>query len=136
MIKLSETGKQLIKVMLSLDLVCFGIGIIVTALWFPNEVAKFTYGVVFGGVFSILKLLLLERTLSKSVDLSGGRAKAQNYVRLHYMIRYFLTGAVLVVAATIGISAIIGVFICLVTLRPATHIVNYKLKDRETKSDI
>ncbi len=131
MIRLSDTGKRLVKVMLALDLVCFGIGIIITSLWFPDETLKYTYGIIFGCVFSVLKLLLLERTLNKSVDLSGGRAKAQNYVRLHYMLRYFLTGAVLVVAATRGISALIGVFVCLVTLRPAIHIVNHKINPKE-----
>jgi len=132
MFKLSDTGKRLVKVMLAISLVAFGVGVIVTQLWFPGETFKFVYGVVFGSVFSVLKLVLLERTLNKSVAFSEGQA--QNYVRLHYMLRYFLTGAVLVVAALKGgITAVIGVVICLASLRPAVYIVNWQFKKQENQ---
>ena len=126
MFKLSETSKRLVKVMLAISLIGFGLGIIVTKVWFPNETFKFIYGIVFGTIFAILKLMLLERSLNKSVNYVEGQA--QNYIRLHYMLRYFLTGVVLAVAAIQGISAVVGVVIPLMSLRPAVHIVNYKLK--------
>ena len=129
MFKLSDTSKRLVKVMFAVSLIGLGIGIIVTQVWFPLETFKYVYGIVFGMIFSVLKLVLLERTLNKSVNFSQGQA--QNYVRLHYMLRYFLTGAVLVVAAVKGISALIGVVVCLMSLRPAIHIVNWQYKKQE-----
>ncbi len=126
MFKLSDTGKRLVKVMLAICLISLGAGIIITGIWFPAETFKFIYGMVFGTIFSVLKLMLLERSLNKSVNLTEGQA--QNYIRLHYMLRYFLTGAVLAVAAIQGgISAVVGVFICLFSLRPAIFIVNKRM---------
>ena len=126
MFKLSDTSKRLVKVMLAICLIAFGCGIIVTGIWFPDEIFKFAYGVLFGCIFAVLKLILLERSLNKSVNMPEGQA--QNYIRLHYMLRYFLTGVVLAVAAVRGISALIGVVICLFSLRPAIFIVNRQMR--------
>lgn len=132
MFKLSDTSKRLVKVMLAVSLIGLGVGVIVTQIWFPSETFKYVYGIVFGMVFSVLKLMLLERTLNKSANFPEGQA--QNYVRLHYMLRYFLTGAVLVVAAVKGgVSSILGVVVCLASLRPAVHIVNWQYKKQEKR---
>jgi len=127
--KLSDTSKKLVKVMLAVCLIALGAGVIVTGIRFPGETFKYVYGVVFGTIFAVLKLMLLERSINKSVNLPEGQA--QNYIRLHYMLRYFLTGAVLVVAAVKGLSVLIGVVICLMSLRPAIHIVNRQMKKQE-----
>ena len=129
MFKLSETSKRLVKVMLAVCLIALGAGIIITGIWFPGEVFKYVYGVVFGTIFAVLKLMLLERSINKSANLSEGQA--QNYIRLHYMLRYFLTGAVLAVAALKGLSVLIGVFVCLMSLRPSIHIVNWQMKKKK-----
>ena len=126
MFRLSDTSKRLVKVMLAICLIALGGGIIVTGIWFPGEIFRFSYGVVFGCIFAVLKLILLERSLNKSVNMPEGQA--QNYIRLHYMLRYFLTGVVLAVAAVRGISALIGVVICLFSLRPAIFIVNRQMR--------
>ena len=125
-----DTRKKLIKIMLAFSLISLGAGIIITQIWFPTQTFKFVYGIFFGTIFSVLKLILLEKTLSKSVQFSQG--KAQNYVRLHYTLRYFLTGVVLAVAALKGgISAVIGVIVSLFSLRPAVYIVNRQYKKSE-----
>lgn len=128
MFKLSETGIKLVKVMLAICLIGLGIGIIVAGIWFPGEIFNFAYGVFFGTIFSVLKLMLLERSLKKSVNMPEGQA--QNYVRLHYMLRYFLTGAILAIAALKGFAVLIGVVVCLFSLRPAIYIVNWRMKKK------
>ena len=115
--------------MLAVCLIALGAGIIITGIWFPGEVFKYVYGVVFGTIFAVLKLMLLERSINKSANLSEGQA--QNYIRLHYMLRYFLTGAVLAVASLKGLSVLIGVFVCLMSLRPSIHIVNWQMKKQK-----
>lgn len=116
-------------VMAAICTAALGIGVIITGIWFQGEIFKYIYGIIFGTAFSILKLLLLERSINKSLNLSQGQA--QNYIRLHYMIRYFLTAAVLVIAAIKGLTVLIAVFICLMSLRPAIHIVNWQMKKNE-----
>lgn len=130
MFSLSDTSRKIIKVMVSISLIALGVGIIVASIFFKGQVFSYSKGLVFGTIFAVLKLILLERSLSKSVDMN--RAKAQNYVRLHYTLRYFLTGAVLAVAALQGFACLIGVIIGLVALRPAVYIVNsmYNKQDK------
>ena len=122
MIKISDISK---KIMLKMGAVCFlalGIGAIIIG---TDNLSYYAWGLGFGLVFSILKLLLLEKTIDKSVDMPVNNA--ENYVRLHYMMRYFLTGAVLIVSALINIYTMIGVIIAVFSLRPAIFIVNRQL---------
>ncbi len=129
MFKLSDTSKRLIKAMVAICLIVIGIGIIITQIWFADETFKFIYGAIFGTIFAVLKLILLERALNKSVNFSEGQA--QNYIRLQYMLRYFLSGVILAVAALQGLSVVLGVAVCLMSLRPAVHIVNWQMKKGE-----
>ena len=131
--KLSDTSKKLIKVMLAICLIALGAGVIVTGIWFPDKIFKYVYGIIFGTLFAVLKLILLERSITKTANMAEGQA--QNYMRLHYMMRYFLTAAVLVVAALKDrdLSVFIGVFLSLMSLRPAIHIVNWQMKKTEEK---
>ena len=75
------------------------------------------------------KFLLLERTVKKTLDMSEPDS-GKNYVRLSYLIRYFLTGAVLIAAGLIGyftphISIVLGAIFGLFTMQIAVVIVRH-----------
>jgi len=117
---ISDTAKNLIITMAAISLLCLGIGL----MFFENKYA-YAKGILFGTIISILKLLLLERTLNKTVDMD--KNNASNFARAHYMIRYFITIVVLAVAAKVDSIDLIGVIIGLFVLRPAVFIVNIKM---------
>nr|WP_317357445.1 ATP synthase subunit I [uncultured Tyzzerella sp.] len=118
--KISDTLKQIIITMIALALIVCGISV-----FFVNDIKSFLIGIAFGTVFSVLKLMLIEKTLSKAMDMSG--QKAVNYTRVHYTLRYFLTFAVLLVAAYRDFN-IIAVIIGILLPSPAVYIVKFKNK--------
>lgn len=118
--KISDTSKQIIVTTIALFFIVFGI-----ATFVVSNVKSFLIGLTFGTVFSILKLILLEKTLSKAMDMTG--SKAINYTRIHYTLRYFLTFIVLLIAVFRDFH-IIGVIIGVLLTIPAIYIVNFKNK--------
>lgn len=128
-IKLSDTSKQIILFMIAIALVFMGIG----AFIISSGKVPYIKGLLFGTIFSILKLILLEKTLNKAMDMNI--KNASNYTRLHYSLRYFLTGVVLVVAALDEGMNLIGTIIGLLTLRISVYLVNIKMAKAEKKSD-
>ncbi len=118
--KISSTSKQIIITTIALFFIVTGISI-----FFVKNTIPFIVGLIFGTIFSILKLILLEKTLNKALDMSG--QKAINYTRIHYTLRYFLTFIVLLVAIYKGFN-VFGVIIGVVLTIPSIYIVNFKLK--------
>ena len=119
---IGNTCKRIIFLTAAFGLIFFGVGI-----FFTDNVLYFAKGIVFGTVFSVLKVILLEKTLKKAVDM--GQANAQNYTRLHYSIRYFLTGVVVVVAALVKSISLPGVVLGLAAMTPAVFIAGRMEKD-------
>ena len=82
------------------------------ALYFP-------LGVVLSSALNVLKVILLERAIQKTLDMEDPKS-GSNYIRIQYLLRYFLSGAVLVVAGLITryvdppfiniIGALVGIF--------------------------
>ena len=66
------------------------------------EALFFAFGVILTSSLNVLKVVLLERTVKKAVDMDQPDA-GKNYVRLQYLLRYFLTGLVLLVAGLISV---------------------------------
>lgn len=121
--KISNTCKQLIIIMVSLSFICLGIGLFIT-----KNVKGLFLGYLLGTIFSSLKLILLEKTLERAVAMP--KEKSVSYTRLHYCFRYFLTIIVIVVAGiSKGEISLVGVLVSLILLRPAIFIV--RLKDKQ-----
>lgn len=96
--------------MIMFSLIVYIIGIFIA----PNKMS-WTLGLAFGLIFSLLKLKLMEKTISKAVLLPP--AKAKNYMNMHYMLRYFLTAIVLIVAALESSISLLGVFFGLLSMK-------------------
>ena len=128
MFSVSETSRNVLKSIAAISLMFLGIGILVILFLFEGRsLYSYCAGVVFGALFTCLKFILLERTLNRSADMPS--KNAQNYVRLHYMLRYFLTGAALIVCALRSPACLLGFVLGLFSLRPAVYLAAKKIKD-------
>lgn len=89
----------------------------------------YTIGLLFGLIFSILKLMLMQNSIKKSLTMPEG--KAQKYANVQYMIRYVLTGIVLLVAALEPTISLLGVFIGLLSMKVAAYMQLFVIKRNE-----
>ena len=101
-------------VMIAFSLLVYTIGIV----W-ANDLWSWTKGILFGLLFSLLKLKLMKTTFDKAVLMP--ETKAKNYATVHYVLRYLLTGLVLFVAAIEPGINILGVFFGLVSMKAAAY---------------
>ena len=94
----------------------------------------FTLGIIFGLVFSILKLMLMKNAIKKAITMP--EAKAQKYANGQYMIRYVLTGVVLVVAALLSTTFLLGTFLGLMSMKVAAYTQIAFQKHDEKKEEV
>lgn len=121
-------GKNLIMVyMILFSLIMEIIGILLV-----DDAKAFTIGLAFGLVFSILKLMLMKNSIKKSVTMP--EAKAQRYANVQYMIRYLLTGIVLLVAALEPTINLLGVFLGLLSMKVGAYMQLFVIKKNEKKT--
>ncbi|MEE1073631.1 MAG: ATP synthase subunit I [Cellulosilyticum sp.] len=121
-------SKNLIIVyMILFSLIMEIIGILVV-----DDAKAFTIGLVFGLVFSILKLMLMKNSIKKSITMP--EAKAQRYANVQYMIRYLLTGIVLLVAALEPTINLLGVFLGLLSMKVGAYMQLFVIKKNEKKT--
>jgi len=92
--ELSKPSKLLIKMVGVSALIIIFAGII----YYRSFAAlPFALGVIATSALNILKVRMLERTVQKVTDMEPGEQElGKNTVRFRYLLRYFLTGVVLV----------------------------------------
>lgn len=122
MLKISDVNKTLIKSIVILAFIGFGIGAFIT-----HNILLYGIGVVIGTLTSILKVILLERSLNRAVDMQP--QDAENYTRLQYSSRFFFTVAVLVISAIVPFIDLYGVIVGLVLIQPAVYLTNFIRKE-------
>ena len=109
------------------------------AIYRSVEAIYFALGVILTSALNVFKVFLLERTVKKVVDIEEPET-GKNYVRLQYLLRYFLTGAVLLAVGLVTAyvhppfiniwGAIAGIF----TLQIAVIVVrSMKLEEDNTE---
>lgn len=91
MTDVERTQKEIQRQVLAINMTVGLIGSI-----FIRPVLPLWMGLVFGTVVSLLNFRLLYLTINRAVTMAPG--KAQKYTTSRYMIRYFLTAAVIVVS--------------------------------------
>ncbi|MGL6174455.1 MAG: ATP synthase subunit I [Cellulosilyticaceae bacterium] len=104
----------MIIVMIAFTAVIYSVGLFMT-----DNILGWTTGIFFGLTIALLKIKLMENTFSKAVVMP--EAKAKVYTQRHYMIRYLLTGVVLLVAAIDPSISILGVFFGLVSMKVGAY---------------
>jgi len=106
---------------LMLTIVVVGVIFIILGLIFYPAKLAWTKGVIFGTIFTALKLALIKKTVIKAIEMS--KEDATKHTIGQYTIRYALTGVVLVVALLEPSIDFIGVFVGLFTMKIAIYVL-------------
>lgn len=120
----SLTKGTLIIRMLILAVIFGAIGVGLT-----QEPLGYIKGVAFGALFSIVKLHLMELTLKRAVSMHP--KKAHSYAVASYMVRYIITGIVLLVSALEPSIHILGTVAGLFTMKAAAFLSLVKPKNKK-----
>lgn len=121
---MSDTTKMLLKIIPVLGLLVFGVGAFFTA-----NILYYAVGVALGTGISAARVVLLERTLKKSLDMPP--QDAQNYTRLHYSMRMLGVVAAAIAAVKIPFIDVVGFVLGLLLVQPAVYIHGLLTKNRE-----
>ena len=112
--RLSDIAKRMIKV------ICiFLLLLIAASAAYYRSIAflPFAAGASLGVALNVLKVILLDRAVSKAVRME--KERAGNYIRIQHFLRFLLTGGVLVAAALLPFISIWGAAAGICTLQIA-----------------
>ena len=129
---MTKTASVMCKTIAILFLILLIIGLAVILLLCPFELPlPYGAGLFLGCALSVLKVILLEKTLNKSADMESKHA--QVYASLQVLARYTLTAAVLLGAVffpkIIGVFGVIfGILTLQISAYITSHIINRKVK--------
>jgi len=132
--KLSRTSKYMVLMIGVAALVI----IIGGAIYFRSVTSLyFAFGVILTSALNVLKVYLLERTIQKTLEMNDP-SSGKNYVKLQYLLRYVLTGVVLLGVGLITVyvdppfinvwGAVFGIF----TLQISVIIVRHMKIEEQT----
>lgn len=116
----TQLTKHMTMLMIGIGLAAFVIGSFLVPNWI-----SYGKGILFGTLFSILRLYTMEKSLIKALQKEPERAKS--YFTTNYIIRYVLTGIVLLVGALEPSISFLGVCIGLLSMKGAAYLIVYGL---------
>ena len=119
MIRMNEKNDDYQTLMIGT--VVIGIIFLILGLIFHQNPLAWTKGIIFGTIFTSLKLALIKRTVVKAIEMS--RSDATKHTIGQYTIRYALTGVVLVVGLLEPSIDFLGVFAGLFTMKIAIYVL-------------
>lgn len=131
---LSETARILCRMVCMLCALFLALGLLVIRTLYAFEQPRpFATGLLFGCLFSVLKVALMEQSLERSFDMESG---ARSYAGLMSILRYFLTiGALLLGVFVPRVFGIFGMVLGIVALHPAAYLTNAALRRRPGYGD-
>ena|GEM_PF-462480 len=128
-IKISDTCKMLLICIVSLGVVASAVGV-----FFTHDTMKWLLGIVSGTFISVIRVIMLDRTLKKAVNMDKDAATL--YTRAQYTLRLFLTiAAVIAIAITKKVN-IYGLVIGLLIPQPSTYLTNALMARHRKKEEI
>lgn len=127
---MSDIAKRMsLVVCASLPLLVGGAAVFYRSLAF----LPFAYGALLGTGLSIAKIISLDRTVRKVTDMEPRRAS--NYVRLQSLLRFLLTGGVLVLAAWVPFVSLWGAAASILVYQAALYSMNWLSKKTKKAGD-
>lgn len=112
-----KTRNGLIITVAVMAIIIFAIG-----LFIADNLTAWFMGMAVGTVLSIGRVILLARSLSKTVEMD--KETAGKVSQAHYMLRYLATLVIAVLAIIAGANPI-GVIVGLILVQPAVYIYNF-----------
>ena len=126
----SETAATMVLVIDGLFCLLLAVGLVVIFLIYPFEKPMlFATGLLLGSLFSVAKVLLMEKSLNRTAD--GEQKTAQNYAALQAILRFGLTIAVLLTAVFFPkVVGVFGLVAGVLSLQLAAYITAALLKNK------
>ena len=127
---LSRTGRVMIMWVIALGFAFMAAGLLVINLLHPFEGAlPYAAGLILGCAHSAIKIVLLEKSLARVLDLD--KKGAESTGRLHFFGRYLLTAAFFaIVVLSKGAVGIFGAIAGVLSQQFAAYITGSLLKNR------
>ena len=131
---LSKTARVLCAVLAVLGVFFFLFGMAVILWIYPFEAAgSFGTGLILALLHSMLKVVLMERTLNRAADM-GENSNAGSYGAAQTVLRSFLTlGLFLLVFFFPNVVGMYGAIIGVLSLQIAGYITGYLLRKESTE---
>ena len=122
--KISDTGIALLK---GVFVIC-ALGAVV-GLFFVADSLMYVGGVAIGGLISALKIILLERSVNRVLELDAKDAKS--IMRKGSMSRYLLTGLALFLSIHfLGTSGFIGAIVGILSMQFSAFVAHFYIKNK------
>jgi len=129
--KISDTVKKMIVVMLVTAAIMIIAGIVASTYYFALLPVPFAFGVLLTTFHNIIKVVWLEQAVDKSVAMED-KVTAGNYIRVQYLLRLLFTGLVLVIAIFIPAIDFLGAAIGIFTFHAAKWSLGFIVKTDDT----
>jgi predicted outer membrane lipoprotein len=119
----------MIKFMVIVALVMIAAG----AIFFRStEAFPFALGVFLTTALNVLKAVWLEHTVNRVAEMEEGQA-GSNLVRLQYLLRFLLTGLVMVAAVYLPFIHLWGAVAGIFTFPISAHLLRFTIPKQESK---
>ena len=138
--KLSKTARAMVMSVIAVCVALLAAGLLVINLIYKFEGSlPFTAGIMIGCIHSLIKIVLLEKSISRSLDIGeageedeNSGKRASNIAYLHYVGRLALTAAVFALAIFLpDIFGLFGTIIGVLSLQAAAIVANFVLQKQE-----
>ncbi len=131
MLNVSDTAK---KMMLLIGII-FIIALVIGSLVYRDfaKIMPYAAGLSFGTLFAILKVILLEKSISKAIDMDS--KQAQGYASLAFILRFSATAVLLVVSALNPSIDLWGTIIGILSLQVSAYGVNFLLLREDKRKE-
>lgn len=106
-------------------LILYSVIVSIIAVFFGADL-HFILGIICGTLLGIYKIYSIKNSLNRAVGLSED--KAVTYSQRQYLVRYILTGIILLAAALNGVQTLLGVFIALLGMKFSAYMELIKRK--------
>ena len=124
--KVSDIAKKMIGVICGL---CALLAVGSIVYYRSLACLSFILGVLLGMLLNIVKVIMLDRVVSKITDMEAD--KAGNYATIQQFLRFLLTGVVLVVSAVLQSINIWGTVAGIFTFHIATFSMKYFITNKK-----
>ena len=128
MLNISDTAKKLI-----LGTVCVAVALSIIGSFFVTAKLEFFFGAFTLIAVNVVKIVLMERAITRSADMDVKGATL--YTRAQYTMRYFMTLIVMVLIATMSVSALYGAIVAMLGMPVASYAMRFIMR-KEIENNI
>ncbi len=122
MFKLTLTAKKMTIIIIAISLILIGLSLLFIS-------TMFAYSIFYGTIVSILRLILLDRTITKSTTMFSTQAKS--YVVRHYFLRQLITAISIFIAIANPMINISGAILGILLMNLSGYISPFIIKESD-----